>query len=492
MMKKTILALVTVSLIVGSCNYEQSSVTGWDYDNKDNGDFQKAPFVEQETGPNLVLVEGGTFTMGRVTDDVMNNWENTPRRVSVSSFYIDQTEVKNIDWLEYLYWVKRIYQDDYPEVYEAALPDTLVWRDKLAYNEPYVDYYLRHPATRDYPVVGVSWKQATEFCAWRTDRVNEQIMIREGFYNHNPNQVSDDNFNTEAYLYGQYEGDRNTEGVDWDGPNSPGYRNVKMEDGILLPKYRLPTEAEWEYAAYGLIGNSLGENVIERRQWPWNGHAMRNPEDAYMGAMLANYKRGRGDNMGTAGALNDNADITAPVYQYWPNDYGLYNMAGNVNEWVMDVYRATTSEDASDFRSFRGNDYQKIARDEDGYIAEKDSLGRMIHQDVEAEDAKDRRNYRRADNINYLDGDFETQYDANVWKGEAEVEGPESNGMYEYGTQSLVNDHSRVYKGGSWKDRAYWLHPGTRRFLNEDLSTDNIGFRCAMDRMGSPTGLGSR
>ena len=167
-------------------------------------------------------------------------------------------------------------------------------------------------------------------------------------------------------------------------------------------------------------------------------------------------------------------------------------MAGNVNEWVMDVYRATTSEDASDFRSFRGNDYQKIARDEDGYIAEKDSLGRMIHQDVEAEDAKDRRNYRRADNINYLDGDFETQYDANVWKGEAEVEGPESNGMYEYGTQSLVNDHSRVYKGGSWKDRAYWLHPGTRRFLNEDLSTDNIGFRCAMDRMGSPTGLGSR
>ena len=64
--------------------------------------------------------------------------------------------------------------------------------------------------------------------------------------------------------------------------------------------------------------------------------------------------------------------------------------------------------------------------------------------------------------------------------------------MYEYGQTSLIDDHSRVYKGGSWKDRAYWLHPGTRRFLNEELSTDNIGFRCAMDRMGSPTGLGSR
>ena len=491
-MKNIILALATVSVVVSSCNYEKSSVTGWDYDSKENGDFQKTPFVEQETGPNLVLVEGGTFTMGRVTDDVMRNWENTPRRISVSSFYIDETEVKNLDWLEYLYWVRRVYADDYPEVYENALPDTLVWRDRLAYNEPYVDYYLRHPATRDYPVVGVSWKQATEFCAWRTDRVNEEIMIREGFYNHNPNQVSDDNFNTDAYLYGQYEGDRNTDGVDWEGPNSPGFRNVKMEDGILLPKYRLPTEAEWEYAAYGLIGNSNGENIIEKRQWPWNGHAMRNPEEEFMGDMLANYKRGRGDNMGVAGRLNDNADITAPVYQYWPNDYGLYNMAGNVSEWVMDVYRANTSEDQTDFRAFRGNKYQKIARDEDGLVAEKDSLGRMIYQDVEIEDAKDRRNYRRSDNINYLDGDFETHLSDNAWKGESEIDGSESGQMYEYGITSLISDQSRVYKGGSWKDRAYWLHPGTRRYLNEELSTDDIGFRCAMDRIGSPAGLGTR
>ncbi len=491
-MNKTLIGLAVVSLLATSCNHEQSSITGWNFDDKENGDFQKPQFVEQETGPNLILIEGGTFTMGRVTDDVMRNWENTPRRISVSSFYMDETEVKNLDWQEYMYWVQRIYNDDYPEVFQASLPDTLVWRDRLAYNEPYVDYYLRHPAYRDYPVVGVSWKQATEFCAWRSDRVNEQIMIREGFYNHNPNQVSDDNFNTDAYLYGQYEGDKNNDGIDWDGPNSPGYRNVQMSDGILLPKYRLPTEAEWEYAAYGLIGNSFGENVLEKRQWPWNGHAMRNPENSYMGQMLANFKRGRGDNMGIAGALNDNGDITTPVYQYWPNDYGLYNMAGNVNEWVMDVYRAITSEDASDFRAFRGNVYKKIAKDEDGYIAEKDSLGRMVYQNVETEDAKDRRNYRRADNINYLDGDFETQYSDNVWKGDVEIDGPESNGMYEYGVTSLITDHSRVFKGGSWKDRAYWLHPGTRRFLDENLSTDDIGFRCAMDRVGSPSGLGGR
>jgi sulfatase modifying factor 1 len=370
----------------------------------------------------------------------------------------------------------------------------LVWRRRLAYNEPYVDYYLRHPSYRDYPVVGVSWKQATDFCSWRTDRVNEQILVREGLYNHNPNQVSDDNFNTEAYLYGLYEGDKRKDGIPWDGPNSPGYRDVKMEDGILLPKYRLPTEAEWEYAAYGLVGNTLGENIVERRMWPWNGHAVRNPEPKYMGEMLANFKRGRGDNMGVAGKLNDNGDITTPVYKYWPNDYGLYNMAGNVSEWVLDVYRPLTFEDAQDFRPYRGNVFKKVLKDEDGIVADRDSLGRMQYVPIEQKDALNRRNYRRAYNINYRDGDYETQINEAAWEEGYEIQGgnPESFGMYEFGATSLVNDKARVYKGGSWADRAYWMSPGTRRFLDENASTDFIGFRCAMDRLGSPQGLGKK
>ena len=82
---------------------EKSAITGWNYNDPDNGGFQKYPFEEQETGPNLVLIEGGTFTMGRVEQDFMYDWNNIPRRVTVSSFYMDQTEISNFHWLEYLY-----------------------------------------------------------------------------------------------------------------------------------------------------------------------------------------------------------------------------------------------------------------------------------------------------------------------------------------------------------------------------------------------------
>ena len=176
---------------------------GWNYNDPKNGGFQKAPFEEQETGPNLVLIEGGTFTMGRIEQDVLYDWNNVPRRATVSSFYMDETEMTNHHWLEYLYWLDRVFGLDYPEVVKKALPDTLVWRSKVAYNEPYVEYYLRHPAYRDYPVVGVDWLQANDFCSWRSDRVNEFILIREGILEHYVNQIGEDNFNTDCILYGE-------------------------------------------------------------------------------------------------------------------------------------------------------------------------------------------------------------------------------------------------------------------------------------------------
>jgi len=507
MKKKQIRKAIVISaavLMTVSCGQQRSSTTGWTLNDPKNGGFEvPVGYTEQETGPGLVLIEGGSFTMGRVEQDVMFDWNNIPRKVTVSSFYMDETEIKNVDYREYLHWTARVFNANFPEVFQKALPDTLVWREKTEFNEPYVDYYLRHPAYADYPVVGVNWLQANDYCAWRTDRVNEYILVREGIIDHNPTPTEADYFNTDQYLAGKWTGQVKTPLPSLD-PNGSGERQVKMEDGIFLPKYRLPTEAEWEFAALGLIGNmSVKELITDRRLYPWNKHGVRNDDDKYLGQMLANFKRGNGDNMGVAGALNDNADVTAPVYSYWPNDYGLYNMAGNVSEWVMDTYRPLSSEDKDDFRPFRGNVFKTAVKDVDGVVINTDSIsydkdsnitsipGMVKMRDVgiayKQDRLDERRNYNKADNINYLDGDIESSLSY------ASVEDAMAKGnklMYEYGVASLINDKAKVYKGGSWRDRAYYMVPGTRRFLDQRQATAYIGFRCAMTRVGSPTGLG--
>ena len=145
----------------------------------------------------------------------------------------------------------------------------------------------------------------------------------------------------------------------------------------LLPRYRLPTEAEWEFAAYALKGNTFEERIFERRIYPWDGHNVRNANPKNQGEFMANFVRGRGDMMGVAGSLNDNGSITVDVKSYWPNDYGLYCMAGNVNEWVQDVYSPFSAEDIDGFNPFRGNVYTDLSRDANGNLLTKDNLGRM-------------------------------------------------------------------------------------------------------------------
>lgn len=466
--------IVLFIIILFSCG-ESSTTTGWKYNDKDWGGFEKHDYKGQETAPNLVFIQGGTFTMGQVEKDVRCDANAIPQKMSVTSFYMDETEVSNLAYREYCYWLGRVYLD-YQEVRLQAIPDTNCWREKLSYNEPMVKYYYRFPAFDKYPVVGVSWLQATNYAAWRSDRVNEMIMIREGYMRPNPNQIDEDNFNTEAYLAGQYVGDFKKKLKSYSVDAGKEGRNIRLEDGILSPRYRLPTEAEWEYAALAQVGDALFENVNTRRIYAWKGLSMRKDLGRYRGKFLLNMRRGRGDLMGTASELNDASFFTETARSHWPNDYGLYHMSGNVSEWVMDVYRPLSFEDITDYNPFRGNVFTTLERDQDGYLVDKDSLGHLVTRDHTLdenikkfeEENVDRLNYQKSDNIGFLD---EEEFEANEQQ-------------YDYGESSLINNKARVYKGGSWNDRAYWQGPGTRRFLDEAQNLSTLGFRCAMIHVG--------
>lgn len=343
------------------------------------GGFQVGPYAGQQVGPNMVYIDGGSTILGLLGEDTQHN---PKKEVTVTSFYMKETEVTNIEWNEYL--------DDLQKkdtaLYEAALPDEKVWERALGYNDPYISNYRRGKGFRFYPVVGVSWTQANKYCEWLTHQLNEGIAQKAG--------------------------------KTYDPANPAGTDDQSIESDIIGIGYRLPTEAEWEYAARAMIGTQ-DLNLVQstQRVYPWgDGLSLRGQEGEWKGKYLANFKRSKGNYKGVPGEADSDAP-TCGVWAYPANDLGLYDMGGNVSEWVNDLYRPLSYQDFDDFNP---------ARRDDTLDAEKD-------------------------------------YDP---------------------TNSLVNNKSRVYKGASWKDCAYWAQIGTRRYLDQDASSATIGFRYAMTSMG--------
>ena len=543
--------LLVLALVVASTSCKKSSssknssrATGWDINSREGGFQYNTDFKEQETSPGLVFVEGGTFTKGRVQDDVMHDWNNTPNQQHVQSFYMDETEVTNAMYKEYLDWIKRVYppsDENFRAIYHGALPDTLVWRNRLGFNEVMTENYLRHPGYGEYPVVGVSWIQAVEFANWRSDRVNEYNLEKAGYLKRDAKVIdvnSEQTFSTDTYInsptltYGGNEEIINAEGrgrrnvqVDADGNETGIY--ATRETGIISPKYRLPTETEWEYAALGLSEIRSFNLYRGRKKYPWDGQYTRSGKRKIRGDQMANFKQGKGDYGGIAGWSDDGADITNAVKSYDPNDYGLYDMAGNVAEWVADVYRPIIDDEFNDFNYYRGNVYTKNALNEDGTvkIVTSDDIvydtlsngkvvarnlpGEILQVPVDENETYLRANFDKSDEINFRDGDKRSSRYFESFNDDEEVDGEKSSTTrkmynspkhnitrdslgnivreYDKGNNrtSLINDEVRVYKGGSWKDREYWLDPAQRRYFPQDMATDYIGFRCAMSRVGS-------
>ncbi len=220
-------------------------------------------------------------------------------------------------------------------------PDTLCWISDFSYsyNEPYANMYFWHPAYDNYPVVGVTWKQASAFSIWRTSFMN-------------------------AYLSSQGE--------------------------FFVQEYRLPMEAEWEYAARGGLDLAV---------YPWGGPYTRND----LGCFLANFKPMRGD------YTDDGGLHTVEVAIYEPNDFGLYDMAGNVSEWTANAYDESSYSFTHDM-----NPYYKFNALPDDPPAMK----------------------------------------------------------------------RKVVRGGSWKDIGIYLQNGTRTFEYQDSAKAYLGFRCVRTYMG--------
>lgn len=277
MIKMSVIKNASYLLLILAVAMQSCGLFGGGYD--DGGELVGVPGREgwEMTRPyGMAAIPAGTFHMGQADEDVAATQINFNKQITIGAFFMDETEITNNEYRQFVLELTEGSEVDLPSGFaiEDLIPDTTVWVDDYTHHmgDPLMVYYWSHPAFDDYPVVGVDWEAAKYFCNWRTEHLN----------------------------------------------------NARAERGEFpMPNFRLPSEAEWEYAARG------GRDMAT---YPWGNPYIRNLK----GCLLANFKPGRGN------YFDDGYAYTSPVATYFSNDYGLFDMAGNVAEWTEDAYNPSS------------------------------------------------------------------------------------------------------------------------------------------------------
>ncbi|MCH2044267.1 MAG: SUMF1/EgtB/PvdO family nonheme iron enzyme [Saprospiraceae bacterium] len=481
---------------------KKSEKTTWTYDSSEWGGFEKLTYNDL-TYNDLIFIEGGTYNMGQ--SSALTSKDEL-RRVTVSSFFIDATEVHNKHYREFVAWMRK-YEPEMPKVH--LLPDTTLWTlyvDGEVGEQLAKDYY-RLAAFDYYPVVGVNWIQAHMYLQWRTDRKNEEIAIAEGFID--AKTWKDKPFYTNDFL---------------DLPEN------KDLYSYFLPDYRLPMESEWEFAAWALIGSQYyprGENP----KTPFYQYSSTNRNKKHASKAVRQFRNlvKKHNKSNPVPAYYDHTQYRLPksIFDGDINAYGLFNTSDNVSEWTQDVYRSFTSSqlidaETHDLNPFRGNVFNKkdsirMALDKEGLLCQETAFAEnsKIQQGSKAQFYSVQPKFYDEKGEELLYKDFYTQL-RNPRSPYQIVETDEKGNLHfkqlsqdEFeqfenkkakAEQKIIEDNLqryRVIKGANVLHETGKIWPGVRwawpeealppNYL-EDHQVQPIGFRAAMTRVGSPDG----